>query len=264
MTVSEPARPADSRETGKPTALDGPPMARKEPTTGRTLLGAALGAIIGTLLFIVPGSTVLGGAVAGYAGGGSNARTAATGALAGAFMFVPAAIVVTGFGGVVLPGEWFAGAAVGVVLAAMAVYTVALAAVGGLVGGYVARADRLEVSASTAGAGSPLWHGVIGGIVAIVLSFIPYSTVLGGAVAGYLEGGTLRDGAVVGAIAGIVALVPLTVVALFLLGVFGLFAGLAGVAAGLLVVLVLAVGLVYTVGLGVVGGVVGAYLADRS
>lgn len=38
-----------------------------------------------------------------------------------------------------------------------------------------------------------------------MLGFIPFSTVLGGGVAGYLEGGTYDDGAKAGAIAGLVS-----------------------------------------------------------
>nr|WP_310918613.1 DUF5518 domain-containing protein [Haloarcula sp. S1CR25-12] len=35
-----------------------------------------------------------------------------------------------------------------------------------------------------------LLNAVIGVVASVVLGFVPFSTVLGGAVAGYLEGGT--------------------------------------------------------------------------
>lgn len=104
-------------------------------------------------------------------------------------------------------------------------------------------------------------NALVGAVVTAATVFVlPFSPVLGGGVAGYLEGGETRDGLWVGALAGLVAMVP--VVALLLLaatvvpvvgprGVVGLllFGGLAVVLAG-----------AYVVGLGGVGGILGAYL----
>lgn len=39
------------------------------------------------------------------------------------------------------------------------------------------------------------FNALIGAIVSVVLGFIPFSPVLGGGIAGYLEGGDSRDGA---------------------------------------------------------------------
>ncbi len=54
-----------------------------------------------------------------------------------------------------------------------------------------------------------LLNGLVGGIVAVVFGFVPFSTVLGGGVAGYLEGGSYDDGAKAGLIAGTIAFLPI-------------------------------------------------------
>lgn len=54
-----------------------------------------------------------------------------------------------------------------------------------------------------------LLNAFIGGVAGIILSFIPLATLVGGAIAGYLEGGTRTDGAKVGAVAGLIMLIPL-------------------------------------------------------
>ena len=105
------------------------------------------------------------------------------------------------------------------------------------------------------------FNALIGGVVtAATALFVPLSPALGGAVAGYLEGGGTDAGLKVGALSGLVALVPL----LLLVPVVLLFVPVVGPrgAAGLLVVAAFAALLVaaYTVGLGAVGGVLGAYL----
>ena len=101
-------------------------------------------------------------------------------------------------------------------------------------------------------------NALIGGIVGIVLSFIPFSTVIGGVVAGYLEGGDTNDGLRVGALAGLVMLVPfvfLLFVAMFVFGFVGVPRAL-----GVVAILVFGFGAVYTVGFGALGGFLGAYL----
>lgn len=105
---------------------------------------------------------------------------------------------------------------------------------------------------------STLVNGVIGALAGVVLFFLPFSTVLGGAVAGYLEGGDLRDGAVVGAVAGVVTLLPwllLVWLAVSFIGFVEPAALSVAVLGGILVTLALG----YVVGLSVVGGVLGSY-----
>jgi hypothetical protein len=105
------------------------------------------------------------------------------------------------------------------------------------------------------------FNALIGGIVTVSTALIaPLSPVLGGAVAGYLEGGDTDAGLKVGALAGLVALVPLLLVlplVLFFVPVFGPRGAL-----GVLLVAVIAFVFVaaYTIGFSAVGGALGAYL----
>jgi hypothetical protein len=123
-------------------------------------------------------------------------------------------------------------------------------------------------------AGSLWGNAVVGALVAVVLSFLPFSPVLGGGVAGYLRAGSRSAGATVGAAAGLLASLPV-------LAVFGLVASVLGLgtlgaltagsveAAGLSVAfaLLVVVGGLFAVGtvvaLSAVGGYVGAILAER-
>ncbi|ELZ16296.1 hypothetical protein C478_03767 [Natrinema thermotolerans DSM 11552] len=111
-----------------------------------------------------------------------------------------------------------------------------------------------------------LLNAVIGAVVGVVLSFIPFSTVLGGLVAGFLEGPDGREGAIVGALAGAIAFLPIAGLGLLLFGLLGI--GLAGGVPleGFAVVSVVIVvagffALAYTVGPSLLGGYLGAYLA---
>jgi Ca2+-binding RTX toxin-like protein len=119
--------------------------------------------------------------------------------------------------------------------------------------------------------GDTLINALVGGIASIVLSFVPLSPVLGGAIAGYLQGGTRNDGLRVGAYSGIVAAIPLAlffVFALALFGVVGIFSAGAGggrAAGGIALflfafVFALVVSAIYTVGLGAIGGWLGNYV----
>lgn len=109
-------------------------------------------------------------------------------------------------------------------------------------------------------------NGLIGGVVAMVFGFVPFSTVLGGGVAGYLEGGTYNDGAKVGTIAGLVSFLPLVAVFGVVLFLIPIGVGpspdiqLALWAAVLFIVVVSAV---YAVGFSIVGGVLGVYLKNE-
>jgi hypothetical protein len=112
-----------------------------------------------------------------------------------------------------------------------------------------------------------LLNAVIGAAVtALVSSIVPVAPFFGGALAGYLEGGTRSDGLRVGAISGVIGAVFLGfvlaafafVATLFLAGTSG---SLSAGAVGLLFFAVVAVvaGLI-VVGLSAVGGWVGNYL----
>lgn len=113
--------------------------------------------------------------------------------------------------------------------------------------------------------GDTLVNALLGAVVSVVLTFLPFSPLIGGAVGGYLNKGTTSDGLRVGVYAGLIAAVPLALVSLFLSGVFLLGGFVASrVAIGFLFVFV-AFGflLAYTVGLSALGGYLGAYLANE-
>ncbi|MDZ7702613.1 MAG: DUF5518 domain-containing protein [Halobacteriales archaeon] len=110
---------------------------------------------------------------------------------------------------------------------------------------------------------SRLLNALIGAAVTIVLTFIPFSSVLGGAVAGYLEGGELGDGVRVGALSGLLATAPFLLLFFFVgsilsFGLMGMGGGRMLAAGGAFVLLVLVFSLLYLVGLSALGGAVGA------
>jgi hypothetical protein len=105
-------------------------------------------------------------------------------------------------------------------------------------------------------------NAVIGAAVAVFASFIPFSTVVGGAVAGYLEGGTSSDGLRVGAISGgIQMLIAIVLGAIFLVFFSAVLASAGGaelIGVGILFFLVAIVATaVYTVALSALGGWLG-------
>ena len=110
--------------------------------------------------------------------------------------------------------------------------------------------------------GDTLANAVIGGIASILLAFVPFSPVLGGVVAGYLQGGDRGVGLRVGAYSGVVAAIPLALLLLFgsvLAGVALANDALLGAGVVLFLVLIVVGGL-YTVALGAIGGWLGNYV----
>lgn len=108
-----------------------------------------------------------------------------------------------------------------------------------------------------------LLNAVIGGVTtAVTAAFLgPLSPVVGGGVAGYLEGGENAQGMKVGAFAGLVALVPLLLflpLLLFVVPVMGPRGG--GIAFVFVLLFALSLMGAYVVGFSVLGGVLGAYL----
>lgn len=107
-----------------------------------------------------------------------------------------------------------------------------------------------------------LLNGVIGGFIGVILGFIPFSTVLGGGVAGYLEGGDIKSGSKVGAIAGGVALIPM----LIILAVVSVFTPIIVVGHGGNVRILAAIiffilfATIYILGFSILGGILGAYI----
>jgi len=112
-------------------------------------------------------------------------------------------------------------------------------------------------------------HALVGAVVTVLLSFTFFSPLLGGALAGYLHG---NDGAKVGALSGIVAVIPLFALAFLLGAVFAFvpFVGPinpvsseSGVFVLVLFVFVLVVLTAFVVGLSALGGYVGEYLSQE-
>lgn len=112
-----------------------------------------------------------------------------------------------------------------------------------------------------------LLNAAIGAVATAVLSsFVPFAPLFGGALSGYLEGGTRNDGLRVGAISGVIGLV----LSAILLGLFFLFfililaGGGAPRAFGAFGFLFFLVGFlftaVYMVGLSALGGWLGNYV----
>jgi hypothetical protein len=97
-------------------------------------------------------------------------------------------------------------------------------------------------------------NALLGALVtATTALFVPFSPVLGGAAAGYLQGGETSDGLKIGAISGLIALVPLLfllLIVLVFLPVFGpprgavIFLFFAAVVLGLVVIAAIVLNLV--------------------
>lgn len=101
-----------------------------------------------------------------------------------------------------------------------------------------------------------------GAAVTVVLSVIPFSSLVGGAVAANRHGGGYASGLGIGALSGAVAAVPLLVLfvpAIYIAGLLGF--GLSPSAPGydVFLGLVFALFLAYTVGLSAVGGLGGTW-----
>ncbi|NHX36725.1 MULTISPECIES: DUF5518 domain-containing protein [Halolamina] len=110
--------------------------------------------------------------------------------------------------------------------------------------------------------GNSYVNALLGAAVTIVFSFAGVSPLLGGAAAGFLE---RRDGARIGALAGLFAALPMAAVVVLFGGFAFLLMGFGEPFAGGVVILLFAVLFVavYTVALSTVGGVLGVYLAEE-
>lgn len=102
-------------------------------------------------------------------------------------------------------------------------------------------------------------NALIGAAVTVVLSFIPLSPVLGGAVAGYLQG---ADGVRVGGISGAIAALPMVLAFVLFASVFTIVPE--GSVGGFLALVGLLglVAMAYSVLLSMLGGFLGVYVAD--
>lgn len=110
-------------------------------------------------------------------------------------------------------------------------------------------------------------HALVGAAVSVVTSFVPFSPLVGGGVAGYMERGDSTRTTSVGAASGAVMSAPVFVVALFTAAGVASGFGAIGEAGGGVVAAIVVVGavasLAFTVGLGALGGWIGGKLAER-
>jgi hypothetical protein len=114
------------------------------------------------------------------------------------------------------------------------------------------------------GRGTPNWVlGVVGAIVNTVLSFVPFSPLLGGAAASYLSTDREDSGVAAGTFAGLFTLLPMLVGLAFVS--VGLVKGLPGAtAAGAVTALVVGIvfSIAYVVGLSAIGGYIGRRISS--
>ena len=112
------------------------------------------------------------------------------------------------------------------------------------------------VSPSTTG------NAILGAMVTIVASFVPFSPVLGGAVSGYLQRGSDGSPVRVGGIAGLFATLPVVIVFVAITwSLLGSSTGLTTIVVASLVIS-LVVSVAYMIGLSALGGYLGAELTE--
>jgi hypothetical protein len=135
--------------------------------------------------------------------------------------------------------------------------------------GYVVVRHRAHNRYERDGAIDSYWsYAVLGSVATAVLSFLPFSPVLGGGIAGYLERVESDRTISVGALAGFLPALPLVVILLFLL--VGLVSGLrtvnqtgGAVVAGAAIFFAMMVVVTVTAVLGALGGFLGGKFAEE-
>jgi hypothetical protein len=112
-------------------------------------------------------------------------------------------------------------------------------------------------------------NALLGAVVTVLTTFTGFAPLIGGAVAGYLN---RHDGVKVGALSGVIASIPILLIAVFFGSIFAFMpvmggmmgagpgAGFAGAMGITVIVFGLTFALVYSVGLGALGGYLGEYL----
>jgi hypothetical protein len=115
---------------------------------------------------------------------------------------------------------------------------------------------------------SRLLSAIIGAVVTVVLSVVPLSPVVGGAVAAYLRRGDREEGLRVGALSGGIAAVPILLLLLVVFGAIGLFAIVDGVRSVLVLVggflVSTALVVVFVAGLSALGGYLAVLFLEGS
>lgn len=134
--------------------------------------------------------------------------------------------------------------------------------------GYAIRRHRTHQATGTDDQpGSYGAFAVTGAVATWVLSFIPFSPVLGGGIAGYFEAHESERIVSVGAVSGLLAMAPGVIVLVFV--AIGVYLGLAavdatglGITAGVALLIAVLFIVAYGAGLGALGGFVGGEIAD--
>lgn len=135
---------------------------------------------------------------------------------------------------------------------------------------YVVFRHRSQQSAGNeADSSSYRSSAVLGAVATAILSFVPFSPVLGGGLAGYLEQPASGRPVSVGALSGFLAMIPALVLLGFVtVGMYSGFAAIQEAGLGFVVVAGMLFGLlvlsVYGAGLGALGGFAGGRLADNT
>jgi hypothetical protein len=107
---------------------------------------------------------------------------------------------------------------------------------------------------------SVVGNAIVGAMVTIVASFVPFSPILGGAVSGYLDRGSDGSPVRAGGIAGLFATLPVIIVfAVITWSLLGSATGLTTIVVASLVIS-LVISVVYMIGLSALGGYLGAEL----
>lgn len=115
------------------------------------------------------------------------------------------------------------------------------------------------------GESDTLLNASVGAVVSLATSFVPFSPVIGGAVAAYLERGDRRAGVRVGALSGLLYMLPMALFGLLvMLFVTGLFVTDGAGVALLFLVPLIGLFVLYSVGLSALGGIIGVYVREET
>ncbi|WP_049971537.1 DUF5518 domain-containing protein [Haladaptatus cibarius] len=105
-------------------------------------------------------------------------------------------------------------------------------------------------------------NALIGAVVTLVTSFIPFSPILGGAVAAYLSEADTDSGVRIGAISGVIATIPMALFSFFVMSI--LFFGNAAGGSVVFLLLFGVLSLIYTAGLSALGGFLAVYTTNTN
>lgn len=112
-------------------------------------------------------------------------------------------------------------------------------------------------------------NAVIGAVITVALSFTGFSPLLGGGVAAYLQGESPSRGAKIGAISGIIAMIPVLLFAIVGVTLFAMaspmrFSPPGGVESLIIFAIMVPIMAMWIVGLSTAGGYLGAYIHENA